>query len=257
MRAINLIPSDERRGAGGAGGRSGGAAYVLLGLLAVLVVVVASYTLQKRSVSEKRTELATLETRAAGTEARAVELASFVQFAGLRAARTQTISSLAASRFDWSHAVREVSRVVPPNVWLTSLQGTVSPGVALKAAAAGPTGALRSALSVPAIEIVGCTTNQDSVARMLSRMRLVDGVIRVALQASTKGEDTGKSGGGGGGGGDCRQGNARYPQFALVVYFDQAVGAVPTAAPGARRIVAAQGTPSGATGPAAPTGVTP
>jgi len=258
MRAVNLVPADERRGAGGTGGRSGGAAYVLLGLLAVLVVVVASYTLQKRSVSEKRTELATLETQAAGTEARAAELASFVQFAGLRVARTQTISSLAASRFDWAHAVREVSRVVPSNVWLTSLQGTVAPGVTLKAAGAGPTGALRSALPVPALEIVGCTTGQDAVARMLSRMRLVDGVIRVALQASVKG-DAG-SGGGSGGGGDCRQGDARIPQFALVIYFDQAAGAVPTAAKGARSIEVAQITPNGATGatgPAAPTGATP
>lgn len=257
MRSINLVPVEERRGGGGAGGRSGGAAYVLLGLLAVLVVVVSFHTLAKRSVGEKRAEVSTLETQAAGTEAQASELASFVQFAGLRATRTQTISSLAASRFDWSHAVRELARVIPSNVWITGLQGTVAPGVSLKSSAGGQTSGLRAALPVPAVELVGCTTDQNSVARMLTRMRLIDGVIRVALQSSVKGEDTGKSGGGGGGGGDCRQGNARYPQFALVVYFDQAAGAVPTAAKGASRIVAAQVTPSGATGPTAMTGATP
>ena len=34
MKAINLVPSDQQRGAGGRAGRSGGAAYALVGLLA-------------------------------------------------------------------------------------------------------------------------------------------------------------------------------------------------------------------------------
>jgi len=256
MRAINLIPAEERRG--GAGGRSGGAAYALLGLLAVLVVVVSFYTLEKRSVAEKRSELARVEAQAVGAEAQAAELASFVQFAGLRAKRTQTVTSLAASRFDWSHATREVARVIPPNVWLTGLQGTITPGIALKTTAVSQTSGLRSALAVPAIEIAGCTTDQPSVARMLTRMRLIDGVTRVALQSSVKG-DAAAGGGGGGGGGDCRQGDARFPQFALVVYFDQTAGAVPSTAKGAGRIAASQGVPAaatGATGAAATTGAT-
>ena len=39
MRAVNLIPADERRGAGGIAGRSGGVVYVLVGGLAVLVAL--------------------------------------------------------------------------------------------------------------------------------------------------------------------------------------------------------------------------
>jgi len=265
MRAVNLVPAEERRGAGGAGGRSGGAAYVLLGLLAVLVILVSFFTLEKRSVGEKRSEIATLEREAGRAEAQATELASFTQFAGLRATRTQKVTSLAASRFDWSHAMREVARVIPPNVWLTGLQGTVTPGVTLKTTAAAQTSSLRSALAVPAVELVGCTTDQPSVARMITRMRLIDGVTRVALQSSVKAEvaATGGATGGGAaaaGGDDCRQGDARFPQFALVVYFDQVAGAVPTAARGARRIAASQLTPSGstgATGPSVTTGATP
>jgi len=257
MRAVNLVPPEEQRGAGGAGGRSGGAAYVLLGLLAVLVVVVSLHTLGKRSVSDKRSEIATLETRAASAEAQATELASFSQFAGLRAKRTQTVSSLAASRFDWSHAMREVARVIPPNVWLTGLQGTVTPGVGLKTTSVSETSGLRGAIAAPAVEIVGCTTDQNSVARMIARMRLIDGVTRVALQSSVKTQVAGASGGAGAptttntGGGDCGQGDERFPKFALVIYFDQVAGAVPTSAGGTGRIAAAQLTPSGTTGPVA------
>ncbi len=258
MRAVNLVPAEERRGAGGAGGRSGGAAYVLLGLLAVLVVVVSFYTLEKRSVSQKRSEIATLETRAADAEAQAAGLASFTQFAGLREKRTQTVTSLAASRFDWAHAMHEVARVIPPNVWLTGLQGTVTPGVTLKTAAASQTSSLRSALAVPAVELVGCTTDQPSVARMIARMRLIDGVTRVALQSSVKAEVAATGGGAAAAGGDdCRQGVARFPQFALVVYFDQVAGAVPIAVRGVRRVAVSKVTPSGATGPAATAGAAP
>ena len=255
MRAINLIPTDERRGAGGAAGRSGGAAYVLLGLLAVLTLVASFYALQKRSVADKRAEVVTLEARAAATEGTAASLVSFTQFAGLRATRTATVSSLAGSRFDWSHALRELARVVPPKTWLTSLQGTVAPGVALKVAAGGQTAALRAALPVPAVEIVGCTTDHRAVAKMMTRMRLIDGVMRVALQASEEGDATAQGSAAGATSGDCRGGVARSPQFAIVAFFDRAVGSVPTTATG--RVPAAQILPGGATGATGPTGATP
>ena len=255
MRAINLIPTEERRGAGGAAGRSGGAAYVLLGLLAVLTLVASFYALQKRSVADKRAEVVTLEAKAAATEGTAASLVSFTQFAGLRATRTATVSSLAGSRFDWSHALRELARVVPPKTWLTSLQGTVAPGVALKVAAGGQTSALRAALPVPAVEIVGCTTDQRAVAKMMTRMRLIDGVVRVALQVSEKGVAAAPGAAAGATAGDCRGGVARSPQFAIVVFFDRAVGSVPTTATG--RVPAAQILPGGATGATGPTGATP
>ncbi len=250
MRAINLIPAEERRGAGGAAGRSGGAAYVLLGLLALLVIVTAVSAMQRRGLDDKRSELARVETEAAASEGRAGQLASYTRFAALRTQRVTTVTGLAASRFDWSHSLREVARVIPANVWLTSLQGTVTPGVTLKSGAAGAS-SLRGAIASPAIEIVGCTTDHDSVARMVTRMRLIDGVSRVSLQSSVKGEGAA----GGGSGGDCRQGRARFPQFALVIFFDQAVGAVPTGASASVEPIAAAA--PGATGPSTPAGPTP
>ena len=251
MRAVNLIPADEQRGAGGAAGRSGGAAYVVLGLLAVVVVVVCMWTLGKRSVSDKREELAATTAQAASSEARAAELASFVQFAGLRASRTQTVTSLASSRFDWSHALEEIARVIPSNVSLSALQGTVAPGVSVKSAAGGAASGLRSALPVPAIEMTGCTSDQDSVARMLTRMRLIDGVTRVSLQSSVKSDAASGSAGGAGTQAGCGT-TGKAPTFALVVYFDQVAGSVPTTA-GGTQVTAVQFTPGGATGATGPT----
>ncbi len=225
MRAVNLIPPDERKGAGGAAGRSGGAAYVLLGFLAVLVVLAGVYAVQKKSVSDKRVELARVEAQASAAEARAGSLAAFTAFSGLRTTRTQTIFSLASSRFDWSHALEELARVVPSDVSLTTLNASVAPGSGGGGGGGGASG-LRGSLPLPAIEMDGCTSSQVSVARMLKRMRLIDGVTRVALQSSVKPDAAGGAGAAPGGG--CAASTEKEPAFALVVFFDPAVGAVPT-----------------------------
>ena len=60
VRAVNLIPADQRRGAGGLAGRSGGIVYVLTGGLAVLVALGVVYALAVNSVASRKTELASV-----------------------------------------------------------------------------------------------------------------------------------------------------------------------------------------------------
>jgi Tfp pilus assembly protein PilN len=230
MRAVNLIPSDQQRGAGGAAGKSGGGAYILLGALALMVVLASSYVVAGKSVDDKKTKLADLTQQAAAAEAKSQALTSYTKFASIRAKRVDTVSQLAASRFDWSHALREVSRVLPENAWLTTLTATTSPTVTV----GGAGGALRGALNVPAIQMQGCTTSQASVAKLIARLRLVDGVQRVSLEDSTKGQES--AGGaktatidaGSVGSGDCRGGHAKYPVFNVDVFFTPNGAAVPT-----------------------------
>jgi Tfp pilus assembly protein PilN len=219
MRAVNLIPSDQQRGAGGAAGKSGGGAYVLLGSLALLVALVAVFVTSGKSVNDKKTHLADVTAQAAAAEAKATSLQSYTKFAAIREKRVATVTQLAAGRFDWAHALREVARVLPENAWLTSLTATTSPTVTVSG---GATGQLRSAISSPAIVVQGCTTSQASVSKLLARLRLVDGVQRVSLEDATKGVES-TSGGqatAGGASGDCRGGHAKFPQFNVDVFFD-------------------------------------
>jgi Tfp pilus assembly protein PilN len=234
MRAVNLIPSEQQRGAGGAAGKSGGGAYVLLGALALLVVLAATYVASNKSVTDKRAQLTTLNEQAAVAEARAQTLTSYTKFASIRQKRVDTVRQLAASRFDWAHALREVARVLPQNAWLSSMTGTTSPSVQV----GGSSGALRAALDNPALTIDGCTTSQRAVAKLITRLRLIDGVERVTLEDSTKGT-TAQGGSGASGssdsasGGDCRGGHAKFPIFTVDVFFAQgsvtstSTGAVP------------------------------
>jgi Tfp pilus assembly protein PilN len=234
MRAVNLIPSDQQRGAGGAAGKSGGGAYILLGALALVVVLAASYVVSGKSVDDKKAELVDVTQQAAAAEAKAASLTSYTKFAAISAKRVETVSQLAASRFDWAHALREVSRVLPENAWLTTLTATTSPTVSV----GGSSGALRSALDVPAIQLQGCTTSQASVAKLIARLRLIDGVQRVSLEDSTKGQES--AGGGStvseatsGATGDCRGGHAKFPIFNVAVFFVPNGAAVPAIAGGA------------------------
>jgi Tfp pilus assembly protein PilN len=229
VRAVNLIPSEQQRGAGGAAGI---ATNVLLGGLAAVVVAVGVLVLLDNTVNSRRGDLARVSSEAAVTELRAAALKPYRDFATMRQTRSQTVAALAASRFDWERVMGELSRALPSNVWLTSLVGTVAPGVSVEGTgSAGGTGSLRGAVPSPAIELVGCTTSQAEVSRVMARLRLLHGVTRVALASSEKSQTTGTASGGGSAGSadssDCRNGHTHLPKFELVVFFQ-----APVALPG-------------------------
>jgi Tfp pilus assembly protein PilN len=251
VRAVNLIPTDARRG-GAAPARSGGAVYVLLGALAIAVVALASYVLTQNSISDRQAQLSKVKRDADTAQATATALAPYRQFAQLSQTRVETVRSLASSRFDWERAMRDLALVVPDNVWLTSFVGTVAPGINFGGSGAtgsSDTGTLRSSQQVPAVELVGCTENQAEVARVMARLRLVRGVTQVSLASSEKSDVSSAAGGSGAagatsGGTDCRNGSPKFPQFSMVVFFKALPGA-PARAPSSGAAPSTGASPSG------------
>jgi Tfp pilus assembly protein PilN len=240
------------------GGRTGGGAYVVLLVLAALVAGAAYYVLTSNAIADRRAQLTRLQTQTHAAQQQAEATKPYRDFAALAQARVQTIRQLGAARFDWHRALSQLARVMPDNVWLSSLLGTVAPGVSVEGGSSGSTSALRSALPGPAIELTGCTTGHDSVVRLISRLRLIDGVQRVALADSSKDVSSG-GGSGGGAGGDCRHGHPNLPQFDLVIFFAP-LPAVPSpsggsagAQPAAAQSAPAASAPSPVATPAATT----
>lgn len=218
MRAVNLIPEESRRGWRNSGGRSGGSVYVLLSMLAVALVLVTVYVLASNRVSDQKAKIAGLKAQAAQAQGAATRLAPYVEFAKLAQARTETVREIASSRFDWHAALAGLSRVVPANTSLQSLIGSVVPGVEISASTGtGASSALRGDITAPAFELTGCSDSQDDVARLISRLRLIDGVTRVSLESSTKSE-SGQAGASvsSGSTAGCPQ---HSPTFNLVVFF--------------------------------------
>jgi Tfp pilus assembly protein PilN len=157
----------------------------------------------------RQDQVVQVQAQASAAESQASGLKAYTDVATVRQARTETVSELAASRFDWPHALRDVARTMPANAWITSLRATVSPQVSVD----GTADPLRQALTVPAIEVVGCARSQDDVATTVAAMRQVDGVQRVSLSSSSEEAGTG--------GGSCSTDSkaAQIPQFSMTVFF--------------------------------------
>jgi Tfp pilus assembly protein PilN len=229
MRPINLIPEDERRGGGG--NRKGGPlAYILIGALVVLLLGVTLTVSTNNEISSSKAEIVELEAENAAAEAKAAKLAAYTELRKVRDLRVGTVTSLAESRFDWERVMRELALILPSDVWLTNLTGTVKPEVAVDGAASI---SLRAGVAGPALELVGCANGQEGVAGFVTALKDIDGVSRVAMEYSKLGSsqesgaaETGDSASASGGT-EC-QTRDFIAQFQIVAAFDAAP--VPAAA---------------------------
>ena len=223
MRAVNLIPAETRKAGRGIQPGGLGPGFGVLGLLGVALLLVTLYVLTSNTISDRKVKLAALQAQVTQEQAVAGQLSAYATYTHLAQARALTVTQIAQSRFDWHSALADLSRVVPANASLTSLMATASPGSTVSGGAAN-TGSLRSAIAAPAFQISGCTASHDDVARLMSRLRLINGVQRVTLSDSVKqsGGATGSSAGGSSGSATC---TAAQTEFDLVVFFTPIAGA--------------------------------
>jgi hypothetical protein len=218
MRAVNLIPSEQRSGASVGVGRSQGGAYAVLVLVGALAVLAVLYGSAHHQIASRTAQAASIAARAQQAQAQAEQLAPYTSFVALREQRTQTVDTLVDSRFDWAHVFHEFGRVLPSQTSISSLTGTIGAATATAGASTGSGAASATTVasatppgSVPTFTLDGCSTSQPAVALTLQRLRLIDGVSEVTLQSSSAGSSS--SGGGGG----C---TGHDPSFAATVTFD-------------------------------------
>jgi Tfp pilus assembly protein PilN len=228
VRAVNLLPADLRRAGSGGGSGSGAGAFALLGVLAVAVAIVGLWAVTARQVKDREAEVASLNAEAAAAEQQAANLAGYEATVKVAKARRTSVVELIEKRFDWSDAFEEISRTVPANVWLTTMTGTVAPGITVEG---GASNAQRASHTGPAIELTGCTTSQDQVAALMARLRSMKGVSRVGLSTSEKADNKGggATDGGGKGSTDCTSGSDQRPKFSLVIFYGESAPATGTA----------------------------
>ncbi|MGA2471078.1 MAG: hypothetical protein ABSG64_10350 [Solirubrobacteraceae bacterium] len=176
MRAVNLIPPEQRRGAGGIAGRTGGAVYVIIGALLALVVLGVVYAYAVRDVAKRTTTLAEVTNDVLALQQRAATLNPYTVFQAFAGERIVAVSELAEERFDWARAMAQIALALPPTVTLLSLSGAT-------ASSSTPTTAPPAGFSLS-----GCADNQPVVATTLSRLRELKDVASVTVQSWTKPE---------------------------------------------------------------------
>lgn len=228
MRAVNLIPADDRRGRPPAA--AGATPYLIVGVLLAILAGVTALVLTGNQIDGRKAEVAQLEQARTAAQARATSLQAFAEFRSMQQSRTATVSSLAQSRFDWERVMRELTYVLPSDVWLVELEGTVSPDVQLEN---GAEVAVRDSVPGPTLELIGCTVSQEAVGRLASALGDIDGVTRVSVLKSERPELSASdesSEGGGGGEDECRTRDF-ITRFEIIAAFDEVP--VPASAPAA------------------------
>ena len=192
MRAVNLLPDDARPGNRWATiGRGASARRVLGGTgvaAGVLALAFAGLTLHQRGVvDERRTELHDVQARLVAAQAQAVKVQQ-AQAASL--ARFSALQTLVAQRVAWEDVLRDLSRVLPGNVFLQSLQASAPSLTATSTAA--PAGTTPGAVPT-GFTVTGSADSQVRVAQVIDRLSLLPWLSDVTLQSSVRGGGEGRT----------------------------------------------------------------
>src|SRR5450759_3992203 len=111
----------------------------------------------------------------------AVALRPYAEIQTTRTAMTQTAKGIYDSRVPWSTILQEVSLVIPENVRLQSLSGTV-PVTMLPGSAVPPA---PGAAATTDLTFTGMSYTHKDVAEFMSRLGLIPQLSNVQLASST------------------------------------------------------------------------
>ena len=91
MRAVNLIPAEERRGASVGVGRSQGAAYAVFVLIAGMALFAFLYGTAHHQIASRRAQVVSLTAQTQRAEEAANQLTPYTSFMALREQRMQAV----------------------------------------------------------------------------------------------------------------------------------------------------------------------
>jgi Tfp pilus assembly protein PilN len=169
MRAVNLLPRDVVRS-----GLKPTAPLLtgVIGSVLVTTVLCAGFLLQSAKVAEKRNELDAARAELALVPPPAPTGPSDANgLAGQEAARVVALQAALSGRVAWDRLLREVSMVLPKDVWLSSM--TLSAPV------------VGDIAGTPFV-LIGNAFSHEGVARLLSRIALIPDLTNVRLDHSNK-----------------------------------------------------------------------
>jgi Tfp pilus assembly protein PilN len=175
MRAVNLLPRDDgrqrRAGRGNDTRLIGGVA----GTVLVTAILAAWFLTASGAVAKNQDRLDAVSSELASMPVPRPTAPGSSQLEQEKSARVTALSSALGGRLAWDRVLREISLVLPEDVWLTSLSAQ-APSAAAAAAGTAPAG----------FSINGKTYSHDGVARLLARLAIVPHLSSVQLLSSTR-----------------------------------------------------------------------
>jgi len=187
MRAVNLLPREQvvqKRES-----RNPVALVATIGGGVVLLALVAGFLLANRSVDRQKQALASARAELAVTPAKklSAQTQSFrSSVLTQREERSLALASALGDRVAWDRILRRMALVMPDDVWLTSLVGTMPLQSSTTTATAAASATTPSVLppTATALTLQGYTYSQASVARLLERLQVLPDLKNVQLKQS-------------------------------------------------------------------------
>jgi type IV pilus assembly PilN-like protein len=177
MRAVNLLPVQvAERGALLKALPLVGAAAVPMLAISLLVI---GYSGAQSVVSAKSAQLAVV--RAQVAKLAPVVVGPAPSTAGLVAERTQrraALDTVLAIEVPWDETLREIARVLPANVWLSTMNATSPTPADVAAPVAGTASSTGFAIS-------GFALDESDVALLLARLQLLPSLTNLTLTQTT------------------------------------------------------------------------
>lgn len=189
MRAVNLLPQELARTRKPV---NRVALAGVAGAAAVSMLLGALYLNAQAKVTDRELELSAAQAELAAIPKPKVEGSGNQQLALERSGRVSAVSQALGGRVGWDRLFRELSSVLPGDVWLTDLQAEApKPSVADATAgtdigSAETAPAAAEALASAPFTIQGYTYTQEGVARFLARLAVVRDLSTVELQSSKR-----------------------------------------------------------------------
>ena len=181
MRSVDLLPSDVRAAARK---RPNLVAFAVPIAVAVPVVALGfMFVSAHGNVSDSQAELDAVSAQIAALPKPQHPVID-VSLQGDQAQRAQAVANVLGSRVAWDAVLRDVSRVLPENVWLSSLQAQVSPTAAAGTVPVAATATPGVASAPTGAQIDGYTYAQTDVARLLARLATLPTLSNVTLTSS-------------------------------------------------------------------------
>ena len=194
MRAFNLLPREEvrqttvtRRATPAQLGIAVAGLVLAAALASMVLITNATVADKERRRDELRSQLAA---RNIAAQAPAREEAGDAALVQERDARRAAVAGALGARIAWDRLLRDLSLVLPEDVWLRSLRGS---SAVASADPVAPPPTDPAAAPKNTLEIVGYARGHEDVALLLSRMDVMPEIASVGLASAVatelEGED--------------------------------------------------------------------
>jgi Tfp pilus assembly protein PilN len=199
MRAVNLLPREVKRS------RTKLSVVGQLAIVAPFVVaalIAAGFLLASAKVNDKKTALDDARARLAALPVPKPSIQPNAQLALQRDQRITALASALEGRIGWDRLLRDLSAVLPSDVWLTKLSAQEASPAPVTSTTTTTTTTTTTESQAPApapaatgqpLSLQGYTYSQEGVARFLTRLAVVPELEQVKLISSAQTELLGRA----------------------------------------------------------------